>query len=172
MPSRAAISCLAASSSVSENRTAKAQHGAQQDQHAENHERLRIGQARRLEQESGQDGARISTRPDDSRHRADRALVHERNDRIVRAIRHLHEQTREHHAGDGQRQHVHAGKQHHGHSLGGDRAAQQRGASAQAPAAIAAVADDAAQRAGEQIHHAESAGDDARHFQRKGRNSR
>ena len=43
-----------------------------------------------------------------------------------------------------------------------DGDAEQHRAAAQSPTAIAAVADDAAERAGEEVHHAEGAGGDAR----------
>ena len=53
-----------------------------------------------------------------------------------------------------------------------NRASQQQRASAQSPAPMETIADDAAQRAGKQVHHAEGAGHDSRGRQRKMKSSR
>src|SRR5579871_2804653 len=66
----------------------KGANGTQQDQHAQNHEGLRIRETRGLEQESGQNRACISARSHDSRYCTDRALVDEGDDSVICAIRH------------------------------------------------------------------------------------
>ena len=63
-------------------------------QHAQNQQRLRPGQAGRLEQESRQHRSDVAARADDAGHRTQRALVDERHHGISGAVRHLDEQAR------------------------------------------------------------------------------
>ena len=138
----------------------QSQDGRASDESPEDNQRLRPGDAARLEKETREHGSDIASSADNARDSAEGSLVDERDDGVGDAVGHLDEQAGDEHAGDSEREPIRQteGDQRNTFEREGD--AEQRRAAVESPTCVTAVADDAAQRAGEEVHHAEGAGDD------------
>ena len=120
---------------------------------------------RALEQEACRNRTGVAARANDPGNRAQRLLVDEGHHRIGRAFRHLGEQREDDQHRQRQEQHGHLRKDHKRDAFAQEHHEQPERAALQAPELAEVVAEDAAERAREDVHQAEAGRHTARSHQ-------